>query len=386
MTTLIKNVNIVTYDTIIYGGVLTFTDGVIDYIGKEERVADHVVDGENHFLIPAFVDLHCHGGNGSDFLDMDEDSIQTVLKHHLAHGTTTLFATTTTTEYEVTKQGLRRMAAHKEKFPKTPLYGAHLEGPWLNPLQCGAQDVNYMRKPSAKDVVELKEQFPFIMRISAAPELDEGFALGNKAAELGIKVGFAHTDSDFSDIEKAKENGYQIATHLYSGMKGVYRKNSFRTAGAVEAALFYDDIYVEVIADGRHLPKELLRYIYAQKGAEKICLITDCMRGSGLANGTVCNNVGPKHLTGQVVIEDEVAKLLDRQSFAGSVATMDRIYRTMAEAIGKDFVALSKMASTTPARFMGLHNVGELKEGYAADMLLIDEDMHMLRLFTDKTV
>ncbi len=386
MTTLVKNVNIVTFDKIIYGGALTFTDGVIDYIGKEERSAHLVVDGKNNFLIPAFVDLHCHGGNGCDFLDGDEESIKTALRHHLSHGTTTLFATTTTTDFEVIKQSLRLMTEYKAKSPKTPLCGAHLEGPWLNPAQCGAQDVNYMRIPNAEDVAALKEEFPIIKRISAAPELDERFALGEKCLALGVKLGFAHTDADFSQIEAAKDNGYQIATHLYSGMKGVTRKNSFRIAGAVEAGLFFDDIYAEIIADGRHLPNELLKYIYAQKGAEKICLITDSMRGSGLANGTVCHNVGPKRLTGEVIIEDEVAKLLDRQSFAGSVATMDRIYRTMAEAIGKDFVSLSKMASTTPAKCMGLTDVGEIKEGYQADLLLINENMEILQLFTDKLV
>ncbi len=384
MTTLIKNANIVVYDKIIYGGALTFTDGVIEYIGKEEKSADVVVDGENGYLIPGFVDLHCHGGNGCDFLDGDEESIQKAVEHHLAHGTTTLFATTTTTDFELLKDCLRLMSAYKAKTPQSSLRGIHLEGPWLNPLQCGAQDSNYMRLPSAEDAEALKKEFPLVMRMSAAPELDQDCEFGKKCIELDVKVGFAHTDADFAQIERAKENGYQIATHLYSGMKGVYRKNSFRTAGAVEAALFYDDLFVEVIADGRHLPVELLKYIYAQKGAERICLITDGMRGAGLANGTICQNVGPKQLTQQVVIEDEVAKLLDRQSFAGSVATMDRIYRTMASAIGKDFVALSKMASTTPARFMGLERVGEIKEGYEADLILMNEDLQLVKIFTDK--
>ncbi len=384
MRTVIQNVNIVTYDTILYGSALSFVDGVIEYIGKEPPSADCVVDGQGNFLIPAFVDLHCHGGNGCDFLDGDEESVKTALRHHLSHGTATLFATTTTTDFAVTKQTLRLLSAYKAKNPKSPLCGIHLEGPWLNPLQCGAQDTNYMRQPNPEEIAELKSEFPLIMRVSAAPELDQALRFGEKCSELGIKVGYAHTDADFSQIEEAKEKGYRIATHLYSGMKGVTRKNSFRIAGAVEAGLFFEDIYVEIIADGRHLPLELLKYIYAQKGAERICLITDSMRGAGLENGTVCNNVGPKHLTGQVVIEDEVAKLLDRQSFAGSVATMDRVYKTMSKAIGKDFVALSKMASTTPARFMGLNGVGEIKEGYVADLLLVDGEMNVLQTITDK--
>ena len=206
--------------------------------------------------------------------------------------------------------------------------------------------------------------------------IPSGYEFGKLGAELGIVMSCAHTAADFSEIERAKDNGYILMTHLYSGMSGVRRKNSFRIGGAVEAGLYFDDLFVEIIADGRHLPTELLKFIYKCKGADRICLITDAIRASGMKNGekTV---IGSKKNGLAVIVEDEVAKLPDRQSFAGSTATADRLYRTMAEAIGRDMVALSKMASLTPARLMGLTDRGEISVGKRADMLILDDNLQI---------
>ena len=165
-------------------------------------------------------------------------------------------------------------------------------------------------------------------------------------------------------------------THLYSGMKGVTRKNAFRVAGAVEAGLYFDDLFGEIIADGRHLPLDLLRFIYKCKGADRICLITDAIRAAGLKNGER-SVIGSLANGLPVIVEDEVAKLLDRQSFAGSTATGIRLYQTMASAIGKDMVALSNMASRTPARVMGWDDCGEIAVGKRADMLLLSEELEI---------
>ncbi len=155
---------------------------------------------------------------------------------------------------------------------------------------------------------------------------------GKRGKELGIVMSCAHTDADFSEAEEALAHGYSLMTHLYSDMKGVTRKNAFRIAGAVEAGLYFDDYFVEIIADGRHLPRELLRYIYKLKRAQRITLITDAIRACGLPEGTK-TILGNKQNELPVVVEDGVAKLLSREAFAGSVATFDRIYRTMAEAV-----------------------------------------------------
>jgi N-acetylglucosamine-6-phosphate deacetylase len=166
-------------------------------------------------------------------------------------------------------------------------------------------------------------------------------------------------------------------------MKGVTRENSFRIAGAVEAGLYFDEYYVELIADGRHLPYELLKFVYKIKGADKICLITDAIRACGMPEGSE-TVIGSKANGLPVVVEDGVAKLLDRQSFAGSASTYDKIYKTMAQAIGKDMVALSKMTALTPAKIMGLQDVGCIQVGKKADMLIVDENLDVKKVITNK--
>ena len=257
--------------------------------------------------------------------------------------------------------------------------GVHLEGPWLNPAQCGAQNTAYMKTPNLEDLRQLKEKYPFILRISSAPELENGYDFGALGKRLGIVMSMAHTNADFAQAEIAKDNGYTLMTHLYSGMSGVTRKNAFRVAGAVEAGLYFDDLFVEIIADGCHLPLSLLQFIYKCKGAEKTCLITDAIRACGLRNGEK-SVLGSLKNGLEIIVEDDVAKLPDRQSFAGSVATLDRLYKTMANAIGKDMVALSKMSSLTPARVMGWTDRGEIAMGKRADLLLVDEALNIQKI------
>jgi N-acetylglucosamine-6-phosphate deacetylase len=302
---------------------------------------------------------------------------------HLSHGTCTMLATTLTAPMYETKAALSEFARYQCEVKNGVLAGVFLEGPWLNPHQCGAQDVGNMLSPSEDLLRELKREYPFILRVAAAPELDEGYAFSKAGKELGILVSAAHTDANFAQIEEAKNYGYSLMTHLYSGMKGTERKNAYRVAGAVEAGLYFEDLYAEIIADGKHLPLELLRFIYKCKGADRLCLITDGTRASGLKNGASAL-LGSKKNGIPVVIEDDVAKLPDRQSFAGSTATADRLYKTMAKAIGKDMVALSKLSSTTPARIMGWTDRGEIATGKRADLLLVNENLDIEKIITEK--
>lgn len=381
MKTAIINANIVTSKKIIANGVCVFENGLIEYVGIEAQAVDRVIDAQNQYLIPGFIDLHCHGGNGLEFMDASAEEMDKIAQFHLSHGTTTMLATTLAASDEETKSVLCTFEEYQKKYPNGILKGVHMEGPWLNPEQCGAQNVAHMKEPNQDELRKLKEKYPFILRVGAAPELAGGLAFGRASKELGIVASVAHTDADFQKIAQAKENGYTLMTHLYSGMKGVTRKNSFRIAGAVEAGLYFDDLFVEIIADGKHLPLALLQLIYKCKGADKICLITDAIRAGGMPNGTQ-TMIGSLKNGLPVIVEDDVAKLLDRQSFAGSTATMDRVYKTMAQAIGKDMVALSKMASLTPARVMGWTDRGEIAVGKRADFIIATENLNIKQVIT----
>ena len=179
----------------------------------------------------------------------------------------------------------------------------------------------------------------------------------------------------------AYENGIEALTHFYSGMSGVHRKNAFRIGGAVEAGYLLDDLYVEVIADGCHLPAELLQLIYKVKGADRICLVTDSMRGAGMPEGHYV--LGNKDTGLDTIVEDGVAKLPDRSAFAGSVATGDRLVRTMYRLTNAPLYEAVKMMSLTPAKLLGIDGrKGSICQGKEADLLLFDEDIQIELVMT----
>ena len=379
MRSVIKNARIVTRDEVLSGFDLSIKDGRIEQIEKMINDAEEVIDAEGAWLIPGFVDLHCHGGGGYEFMDADVDEIGRIADFHLKHGTTTMLATTLASEDGELCYALDNLTKYLDANKGGSIVGIHLEGPWLNSAQCGAQNPDCIRSYKDGDIVKLVKRYPKIMRVSAAPEVEGGEKIADDARALGIVTSIAHTDTDFKGIERAISHGYSLVTHLYSGMKGFWRENSYRIAGAIEGALHFDELAVELIADGCHLPDELLRFVYKIKGDERICLVTDAIRAAGMPDGSK-TKIGSLASGLDVVVEGGVAKLPNRKSFAGSAATFDRVYRTMARATGGDMVSLSRMASDTPARIMGFTDRGRIAAGMRADLILMNDDLEIQKI------
>lgn len=366
------NAKVVTPEEIIDNGVVRICDGNIEYVGKEKAEKLETVDLGGKYLLPGFIDIHCHGGGGYDFMDATPEEMRKISRYHLAHGTTTLVATTMTDTDEAIFAALDRFALLGDD--RVTLHGVHLEGPWLSAAQCGAQDVSKMSKPSRENLEKILEKYPFVERISAAPEVDPNYEVGITAKERGIVVAAAHTDCDFDTMIEAVDKGYTLVTHLYSGMRGVVRINAYRVAGCIEAGLYDDRLTCEVICDGKHLPHSLLKLIYKCKGAERICLITDGIRGAGLPDGTEFVS-GRKEDGVPAIIEDGVGKMMDRQAFVGSVATTDRLLWNMVNLGGAPIEEVSKMMSQTPARVMGYADRGTIEVGKRADLVVVSHEL-----------
>ena len=380
MRTQIINANVVLENKILKNAVCCFENGKIIYVGKHKRKADHTVDALGGYLLSGFIDIHCHGGDGFDFMDATADEMKKIADFHLSNGTTSLVATTMAAPMEEIIGSLETYKECITKYPESSLVGVHMEGPWFSPEECGAQPTAFFLKPDTSLIENLKAKYPFIIRASIAPEVDKDFEFGKKCKELDIIASAGHTGATFSEIELAKNNGYTLMTHLYSGMKGVFRKNAYRTAGAVEAGLYFDDLYVEIIADGKHLPKELLKYIYKCKGADKICLITDGTRACGFKDGMKSVTGSLKNGT-ECIVKDGVAFCMDGECFSGSVATSNRLVKVMHFEAQVDLVEISKMASKTPAKVLGLEDRGEIKKGMLADLVLLDNNLNVKNVF-----
>ncbi|MBN8824291.1 MULTISPECIES: N-acetylglucosamine-6-phosphate deacetylase [unclassified Spirosoma] len=357
-------------------GTLVIENGQI--IGVHERpidVPDAVeIDAKGQFVAPGFIDIHVHGGGGFDFMDGTEEAFLKIAELHAQYGTTALVPTTLTAEKEDLLQTLAVYeTAHRHNTKGAAFLGMHLEGPYFALSQRGAQDPRYIRNPDPAEYEDILNRSSSIVRWSAAPELEGAIAFGQRLRQKGILAAIAHTDALYEDVLTAYENGYSLVTHLYSAMSGVTRRNAFRYAGVIESA-FLLDLDVEIIGDGIHLPPPLLKLVYKIKGADRTALITDAMRAAGMPEGK--SILGSLKNGLDVIVEDGVAKLPDRTAFAGSVATMNRLVRNMVQLADAPLLEAVRMASTTPARIMGVdHQKGSLAKGKDADLVFFDQNI-----------
>jgi N-acetylglucosamine-6-phosphate deacetylase len=362
----------------IKGGTIVIENGQIWGVheGNVEVPDATEIDAKGQYIAPGFIDIHVHGGGGFDFMDGTEEAFLKIAELHAQYGTTSLVPTTLTAEKEDLLQTLDVYENAKRQNTKGAAFlGIHLEGPYFALSQRGAQDPRYIRNPDPAEYEEILGHSSSIVRWSAAPELEGAIAFGQRLRQKGILAAIAHTDAFYDDVLTAYENGYSLVTHLYSAMSGVTRKNAFRYAGVIESA-FLLDLDVEIIGDGIHLPAPLLKLIYKIKGADRTALITDAMRGAGMPEGE--STLGSLKNGLKVIIEDGVAKMPDRTSFAGSVATFDRLVRNMITMANVPLLDAVRMASTTPARIMGVDNQkGLIAKGKDADVVIFDENINV---------
>jgi N-acetylglucosamine-6-phosphate deacetylase len=242
--------------------------------------------------------------------------------------------------------------------------------------QRGAQDPRYIRPPVVDEYTEILSRSKNIKRWSAAPELKGALEFADYLRSKNVMVAIAHTDAIYEEVLAAYPHGFTHATHFYSAMSGVSRRNAFRYAGVIESAYLIDGMTVEIIADGVHLPPPLLKLVVKIKGADNTALITDAMRAAGMPPGE--SILGSKKNGLPVIVEDNVAKLPDRTAFAGSVATTDRLVANMIRLAEIPLIDAVKMMTLTPARIINMDSSkGALVADKDADVVIFDEDINI---------
>ena len=387
MKTIIQNGKIINQKFELEDGVVVVKDGKIEFVGKEyPGQADCVVDAKGMYVSPGFIDIHVHGGGGYDFMDADAKEYADIAKYHAQFGTTTLYPTTVASTFEETKTVLEAFRTAKTAKGGAKMRGIHLEGPYVSKNMSGALDPRYIRNPKPEEYNAFLEMAQGgIARWTIAPEHEGAMELGDRLVKEGVLPSIGHSEAEMSVVTEAMRHGYRLVTHLYSCTSTVVRKQGYRFAGIIEAAFYYDDLDVEIIADGRHLPADLLKLIYKIKGYEHVALITDAMRAAGGTQGEFL--LGSRKGGTLAVVEDGVAKLPDRTAFAGSIATTDRLVRTM---VNEAEVPLEKavyMASYKPAQIMKIDSeCGSLEAGKAADLLIFDSNINVKYTMVDGEV
>lgn len=380
----IYNGEIITPDTNIGTGTILVEDGKIKAVEKGvinvEGYQD--VDAEGGYIMPGFIDIHTHGAGNHDFMDCTAEACKGIAKEHARHGTTMLFPTTLASGNEELFRFLEVYENVKDQTEGAAFGGLHLEGPYFSYAFRDAQDPRYLKNPSPEDYMPVLESGADIRRWSIAPELPGALELGRLLDKRGIIPSIAHTDAIYEDIVKAHEAGYSMMTHFYSCMNGVTRRNAIRYAGCIEAGYLIEDMILEIIGDGIHVPEPLLKLILKCKPVDKIVLCTDSMRGAGMPEGSK-SILGSLTDGQEVLIEDGVAKMPDRTCFAGSVATTDRLVRTMHFIGGASLPDAVKMLTSNPATLMGYGDTkGKIRPGYDADIVICDKKLYAQQTYS----
>lgn len=374
----IIHANVVTPYRVIEDAEVCIENGTITYVGKmreEDDAKEGVLDAKHQYLSSGFIDLHTHGAGGHDFMDGTVEAFLGAAKVHAEHGTTLLLPTTLACSREELETVMSVFAQAKEKSKGAILYGLHLEGPYFSQNQRGAQDEKYIKAPQKEEYDAILNSTTDIVRWTAAPELEGISEFACALRDHNILASIGHSDAVLEDVQQAFENGFRHITHLYSGMSAMVRKNSYRYPGVIESAYMLDEMTVEIIADGKHLPASILKYVYQTKGADKICLVTDSMRGAGMPDGK--SILGSLKAGQEVIVEEGVAKLLDRSAFAGSVATADRVVRNMIQLADVPLCDAVRMMTSTPAKIANIKNKGIVALGYDADFVIFDRDINI---------
>ena len=357
-------------------GYVYFDGGKIVAVTDGELPFDTELDASDEYVSAGFIDIHTHGGGGYPFEGTVDDIVSGV-NFHLTHGTTSICPTISAAPIDDMRRSLKNVeAAMQDERVLATIIGAHLEGPYLSLAQTGAQAGACITFPVKNDYEEIVKTYRgALARWTYAPEHDDGGEFARVMRDAGVVTSAGHTNATYKDMKLALDNGCHLVTHLYSCTSTVTRNQGFRSLGVIESTFLEDGIIAEIIADGKHLPPELIRMIYKIKGADGIIAVTDSL---SLAGTDV--KVGRMSST-DFIIEDGVCKLLDRTAFAGSIATADRLVRVLTKEAGIPMCEAVKTVTENPAKMMGLDTKGALREGMDADLVVFDADVNVKAVF-----
>ncbi|MCL4508286.1 MAG: N-acetylglucosamine-6-phosphate deacetylase [Chloroflexi bacterium] len=351
-----------------FGGWLVCDGGRIGACGRgPSPFADtsgfHIIDAGGGYLLPGFIDLHVHGALGHEVMDADVDGLRVMARFFARHGVTAFLPTTWTATRESTVRALQTIQKAAGPVPQgASILGAHLEGPYLNPARCGAQDPQFIRRAAREEAVALLD-LNILRLVALAPEFEENHWLIQECARRGVTVSLAHTAATYEQALVAFDSGATQTTHTFNAMTGL----AHREPGVVGAALARHDVRCEVIADLVHVHPVPLGILIAQKGPHSTLLITDAVRAAGLPDGSYTID----HRT--VTVRDGSVRLPDG-TLAGSILTMDRALRNVRDVTGWDVERLWPIASLTPARAIGVSSrKGSIELGKDADLVLLDD-------------
>ena len=350
------------------GSVLISDQKILEVTNSDLAVIGaKVIDAKGMYIVPGFVAMNVHGGNGHDFKECTKEAFDTIVSAHLRHGATTIFPTLSSSSADIICKAAEVCEGIMTE-KNTPVQGLHIEGPYMNGNM--ASRLYDVKDPDREEYISILSSTNCIKRWDVSPELPGAHEFARYIRKKGILAAITHTEAEYDEIKAAYEAGFTHAAQFYNAMPGFHKRREYKYEGTVESVFLMDDMTVEVIADGKHLPSTILRLVYKLKGVERMCLVTDALSYAAYEGKPKENE--------RIIIDDGVCKLADHSSLAGSIATMDTLVYTMVKKAGIPLEDAIRMASETPARLMGVFDrKGSLQRGKDADLLIMDNHLNI---------
>jgi len=371
--TIIINGTIITPFKLINGKAIIVEKGkIIEIVNKEELntatlVGAEVIEAKDKFVVPGYINIHVHGGGGSDVMDGKYEAIKQIAITHSRFGTTAFLPTTMTMNKNKIIRSLKTIYEAKLKGTGgAEILGVNLEGPYINPEKKGAQREIDIRKPSIKEFSELNKASGNMIRlVTVAPEMPGAIELIKYLCKQGIIASVGHSNATYAQTQAGIEAGLSHVTHTFNAMRGLHH----REPGVVGAALTSPKLTVEIIADGIHVHPVVIKMLIQAKESEKIVLITDSMKATGIKGGIY-------DLGGQEVTVNKGQARLKDGTLAGSLLTMDKAVKNMVSKVGLLLPKAIQMASLNPAKSIGIDDKkGSLEPGKDADIIILNKNL-----------
>ncbi|HJR78774.1 MAG TPA: N-acetylglucosamine-6-phosphate deacetylase [Anaerolineales bacterium] len=354
-------------------GWLLIERGLIQAIGfgntpdfsKDESI--QTLDAHGNMLLPGFIDLHVHGAMGHEVMDASASGLEEMARFYASHGVTSFLATTWTASRASILNALQLVEEMQGPIRGgATLLGGHLEGPYLNPARCGAQDMNLIRRAERDEALEFLDT-GVIRLLALAPEFDENLWLIEECVRRGITVSAAHTTASYEQMQRAAEYGITQLTHSYNAMQGL----GHREVGTIGAAMTLPQIQCELIADNIHVHPAAQKILVDVKGRSGVILVTDAIRAAGLPDGDYILDERTVH------VQNGAVRLPDG-TLAGSVLTMEKALRNVCSATSRPVSEMWETSSLNAARATGISSQkGSLEVGKDADLVLLDEHLNV---------
>ena len=352
----------------VFGALQVSSDGRIQVISGDEVDEKRARDSGRPIVMPGFIDLHVHGGEGRDIME-GGDAALAVARCHASHGTTSLLATTMTAPANDLKDALEGLRAlcHGRAPRAARILGVHLEGPYISPNKLGAQPA-YARPLSLDEVDELNAIAP-VRLLTIAPEVPGNMAALQALAQAGYRVQIGHTLGSYEQGREALTKGASGFAHLFNAMSGLHH----REPGMVGAALAHSE-YAEIIPDLLHVHPGAIRA--AMRAIPHLYCVTDSTAASGMPDGDY-------QLGRQTVTKCLGGVRLPNGTLAGSALTMDQALRNLVNRIGLTLIDASNRVSAFPARYLGIGDRGRLEAGAWADIAVLDSDLKLTAVYLE---